>query len=115
MNASGKPLLSILHRGKFQRLTVCATALSSFVAGALFTAGWTRGNHVRADSDRVFELMIYHTVPGKVPDLEAIFRDVSKLQAKYKLNVVGYWCLRIPPGQTRSSIWSRILAGRKRK
>jgi len=91
MNASGKPLLSILHRGKFQRLTVCATALSSFVAGALFTAGWTRGNHVRADSDRVFELMIYHTVPGKVPDLEAIFRDVSKLQAKYKLNVVGYW------------------------
>ena len=35
--------------------------------------------------------MIYHTLPGKVPALESIFRDVSKLQAKYNLNVIGYW------------------------
>jgi hypothetical protein len=30
-------------------------------------------------------------VPGKSPDLESVFRDVSKLQTKYNLNVVGYW------------------------
>jgi hypothetical protein len=35
--------------------------------------------------------MIYHTVQGKVPALESIFRDVSKLQAKHDLDVVGYW------------------------
>jgi hypothetical protein len=35
--------------------------------------------------------MIYHTLPGKVPALESIFRDVSKLQAKHGLNAVGYW------------------------
>jgi hypothetical protein len=35
--------------------------------------------------------MVYHTVPGKVPALEAIFRDVSKLQTKHDMNVVGYW------------------------
>jgi hypothetical protein len=40
---------------------------------------------------RVFELMVYHTAPGKVPEFASIFRDVSKLQAKHDLSVVGYW------------------------
>jgi hypothetical protein len=35
--------------------------------------------------------MVYHTEPGKVPALESVFKDVSKLQAKHGLNVVGYW------------------------
>jgi hypothetical protein len=46
---------------------------------------------VKADSNRVFELMVYHTEPGKVPSLESIFKDVSKLQAKHGLNTIGYW------------------------
>jgi hypothetical protein len=46
---------------------------------------------VKADNNRVFELMGYHTEPGKVLALESIFKDVSKLQAKHGLNVVGYW------------------------
>jgi len=49
------------------------------------------GKKVKADSNRVFELMVYHTEPGKVPALESVFKDVSKLQAKHGLNVVGYW------------------------
>jgi hypothetical protein len=36
--------------------------------------------------------MIYHTVHGKEPALESIFHDGAKqLEAKYNLNVVGYW------------------------
>jgi NIPSNAP len=35
--------------------------------------------------------MVYHTQPGKVPALESIFKDLSKLQAKHGLNVIGYW------------------------
>jgi len=35
--------------------------------------------------------MIYHALPGKAPDLESVFRDVSKLQAKHGLEAVGYW------------------------
>ena len=46
---------------------------------------------VRADNNRIFELMIYHAKPGKVAELESIFRDVSKLQAKHNLNAGGYW------------------------
>src|SRR5262245_53381184 len=70
---------------------VFGTALLSFAAGSLLTARLTRLSPVSADGNRVFELMVYHTVPGKVPALESVFRDVAKLQARHDLNVVGYW------------------------
>ena len=74
------------------RWTVLGIALLSFVAGSLVTARLAHVKQVRADSDRVFELRIYHTVPGKEPALEARFRDtLSKLLAKHDLKVVGYW------------------------
>jgi NIPSNAP len=50
---------------------------------------------VETASDHLYELMIYHTLPGKAPALESIFRDVSKLQAKHSLNAVGCW---VPKG-----------------
>jgi hypothetical protein len=61
-----------------------------FAAGSLTNAQIIRASQAKTDSTRVFELMIYHTVPGKAAELEALFRDSSKLQAKY-LNVIGYW------------------------
>ena len=74
------------------RWTVLGIALLSFVAGSLVTARLAHVKQVKADSDRVFELRIYHTVPGKEPALEARFRDTtSKLLAKHDLKVVGYW------------------------
>jgi len=66
-------------------------AAVSFVAGALLTGWLGHVRQVRADSNRVFELMVYHTLPGKVPELEKIFRDVAPLQTKHHLDVVGYW------------------------
>ena len=56
-------------------------------------------NQVRADSNRIFELRVYHTVPGKLPALESRFRDTtSKLLAKHDLKVVGYWVPEGAPG-----------------
>lgn len=49
------------------------------------------GENLDDNSARVFELDIYHVVPGKVPALESRFRDAAKLQAKHGLNVIGYW------------------------
>jgi hypothetical protein len=47
---------------------------------------------VRANSSRVFELRVYHVLPGKMPALESRFRDTtSKLMAKHNLQVVGDW------------------------
>jgi len=66
-------------------------AVASFAAGALLTGYLVQVRKVQADNNRVFELMVYHTVPGKAPALEALFRDVAKLQAKHGMNVVGYW------------------------
>lgn len=91
MKMNHEPAMAVRNRGKFKRWMACATTLLSFAAGSLLTVRLTHLNQVQADSNRVFELMVYHTVPGKVPALESVFRDVSKLQAKHDLNVVGYW------------------------
>src|SRR3984885_14672075 len=81
---------------KFRGCSLCAIALLSFTAGSLMTARLAHMDHVRADSNRVFELRIYHTLPGKLPALESNFRDTwSKLLAKHDLKVVGYW---VPEG-----------------
>lgn len=92
-------------RRKFQGWTTCAIALLSFAAGSLVTARLMHLSKVRADSTRVFELMVYHTVPGKVPALESIFRDVSKLQAKHDLDVVGYWVPNEDPAWANTFIY----------
>ena len=85
--------LTVLNRSKFKGWIVCGASLISFVAGSFITARLIHAQEVevKANGDRIFELMVYHTVPGKVPALESIFRDVSKLQDKHNLNVLGYW------------------------
>jgi hypothetical protein len=76
--------------------TVWIVALISLAAGSLITARLTQVNEVKADSNPVFELRIYHAMPGKLPALESRFRDsTSKLLAKHHLKVVGYW---VPEG-----------------
>src|SRR5271169_2833265 len=87
---------------KFKGWTVSVIALVSFAAGSLLT-------QVRADSNRVFELRIYHTVPGKVPALESRFRDTaSKLLAKHDLKAVGYWVPENAPAWENTFVY--ILA-----
>ena len=82
--------------GKSRECSLFAIALLSFTAGSLMTARLAHMDHVRAESNRVFELRIYHTVPSKLPALESRFRDIySKLLAKHDLQVVGYW---VPEG-----------------
>ena len=81
-----------LNCWKFKGWTICGIALVSFAAGTLITARLAHVNQVRADSNRVFEMHIYHTLPGKAPALESQFRDTtSKLLAKHDLKILGYW------------------------
>jgi hypothetical protein len=105
MKAGQKSLPAVLNHWKWKGWMVCGTALVSFAAGSLLTAHLTHLNQVRADSNHVFELMVYHTVPGKVPALESIFRDVSKLQAKYNLNVAGYWVPNNDPAWANTFVY----------
>jgi len=63
----------------------------------------------RADSNRVFELRVYHAVPGKLRALESRFRDTaSKLLSKHDLKAVGYWIPEDAPASDNTFIY--ILA-----
>ena len=105
MKTSQRWLQAALNTLKRKGWIVCGTALVSFCAGSLVTVYLTHPNKVNADRNRVFELMIYHTLPGKVPELESIFRDVSKLQAKHNVDVVGYWVPNDDPAWANTFIY----------
>ena len=99
-------LARTLNRWKFKGWSVCGLALVSFAAGSLVTARLAHMNQVRADSNRVFELRVYHSVPGKLPALESRFRDTaSKLLAKHGLNAVGYWVPDDAPASNNTFIY----------
>lgn len=98
---------------RFKGWILLGTALVSFVAGSLFTARLVYPKQVREESSHVFELMIYHTVPGKVPALESIFHDVARLQAKYNLNVVGYWVPNEDPAWKNTFVYLVVHPSRE--
>ncbi len=76
---------------RLKRWIVCGAALISVAVGSLVAAHFVRATEARWDSNHVFELRIYHAVPGKGPALESVFRDASKVMANHGINVVGYW------------------------
>jgi NIPSNAP protein len=95
-----------LNRWKFKGWTACGIALVSFAAGSLITARLAHVNQVSADSNRVFELRVYHAVPGKAPALVSRFRDTaSKLLAKHDLKAVGYWVPADAPASDNTFIY----------
>jgi NIPSNAP len=82
---------------KGKRWTACGIGLVFFAAGSLATVGLAQLCQVKADSNRIFELRVYHAVPGKLPVMESRFRDkTSKILARHNLNVVGYWATEDP-------------------
>ena len=81
---------------KLNRWTVFGIGLVCCAAGSLVTVRLAQLQQVKADSNRVFELRVYHAAPDKMPVLESNFRDTwSKLLAKHDLKVAGYW---VPEG-----------------
>jgi NIPSNAP protein len=83
--------LLLLARWRKSAWTMLGTAFVSFAAGSLISSHLTHLQEVKAESNRVFELDIYHAVPGKVPALAERFRSASKLQTQHGLHGVGYW------------------------
>ena len=81
----------MMTNNKFKGWIACGTVLVSFAAGSLITMRLAHANEVRGDSNHVFELRIYHAIPGRGPALESVFRDASKVIANHGINVVGYW------------------------
>jgi len=111
--------MKILERWNLKRWGGLAVGALSFATGVLISARLTRPHAVRAEGNRVYELNIYHAVPGKEPDLEAVWRDASKVVAAHGIKILGYWVpnedpawkdtfiyvVRIPePGRSRQTV-----------
>jgi hypothetical protein len=78
MKKASKQVPALPGRWKFKRWFVCSiTALASFAAGSIVVAHLTRLSQVQADSNRVFELRVYHTVPDKVNNWDALHVDAA--------------------------------------
>ncbi len=93
----------------FSKLKFCAATgicLLSFVAGSVTTSRFSHIQQARADSNRVFELRVYHASPGKLPALESRFRDkTSKILARHNLDVEGYWVTDDASASENAFIW----------
>jgi len=93
------------------RLSLVAAV--SFGLGALVTARLGSANKVSAASNRVYELRIYHTAPGKLANLQTLFRDHTvPMFKKHGLDSVGYWVPQDKPDS--ESTWIYILAHKSR-
>jgi NIPSNAP protein len=79
-----------LKASPFRGWIVAGIALAAFGAGSLVSAEWMRSEQ-ESRNDRLFDLRIYHAVPGKVPALVERFEDATSLFARHHLDVVGYW------------------------
>jgi NIPSNAP len=83
---------------KLDRWAALRIGLVAVVAVGLIGARLALASKAKADSDRVFELRIYHAAPGKLTVMESRFRDTtSKILARHHLNVVGYWVTEDAP------------------
>jgi hypothetical protein len=86
-----------LNFWKSKYFTACGVGLIAFAAGSLITSRLIHANEVKADGNRVFELRVYHAVPGRLPELESRFRNkTSKILARHNLKAVGYWVAEDP-------------------
>jgi len=67
------------------RWIVFGTAVVYFALGSLLTAHFMQLKEAWAGGHRVFQLEIYHPLPGKVPALAERCRGASRLQARRAL------------------------------
>ena len=82
-------------------------------AAVLPSSAWatTRGEAVDGSAvpAAVYELRVYHAVPGKLPELLARFRDhTDKLFERHGMKSVGYWTPTDEPQKSDTLIY--ILA-----
>jgi len=86
------------------------TLLKSVPAAAILFSPVVRASVNEGDSDGategVFELRVYHALPGKLPDLLARFRDhTTKLFERHGLHNVAYWTPVDEPDKSKTLIY----------
>ena len=77
-----------------------------FAAGAFVTCSLVQVQQARAASNQVFELRTYHTLPGRLPALQARFRDHTlRIFEKHGMKNVAYWTPQDAPASDNTLIY----------
>ena len=98
---------------KLNKLRTFAAVVLSFAAGSLITARFMHIREAEAQSKRVFELRVYHTLPGRLPALEARFKnDTVRIFKKHNMTSVGYWQPEDAPASENTLIYILAHASR---
>jgi hypothetical protein len=97
------------------RLIVVVAALGAgFVVGSLVSTVSTGGEVGAQPQTRVFELRTYTTPEGKLPNLNARFRNhTMRIFEKHGMTNVGYWTPSDEPASANTLVY--ILAHRDRE
>lgn len=75
-----------------KHLRLCLLLVGAFAAGSLLTAHFMKVQQVRAASNRVYELRLYHTLPNRLDPLVTRFRNGEvKVFEKNNMNFIGGW------------------------
>jgi len=102
-NVIGSPVTNITWFRLF------AFAAVPFAAGCLLTARFLAPEKVQAAGSRVFELRIYHAMPGKLPALVNRFGDHTRIIFdRHGMTSVGYWLPQDSP--VKENTFVHILA-----
>lgn len=88
------------------RFRFCALAVLAFAAGSLLTSRFIKTGKVEAQSPRVFELRVYHCLPGRLPALQTRFRDNTiRIFNKHHMTSVAYWVPQDPAQKDNTLIY----------
>jgi hypothetical protein len=81
--------------------------LISFACGALLMLGVASVSQSQAQApNHVYELRMYHAMPGKLGDLQKRFRDHTiTIFNKHDMKSVGYWVPQDPPNSDNLLIY----------
>ncbi len=81
-------------------------AIAGFAAGVFLTYTMIHTQEASAASNRVYELRTYYTLPGRLPALQARFRNhTTKLFEKHGMKNVGYWVPQDAPKSENTLIY----------
>jgi hypothetical protein len=84
----------------------CALVALSFAAGSLLTVRFLRTEGAHAAGSRVFELRVYHCLPGRLPALQARFRDHTiSIFNRHHMTSIGYWTPQDAPAKDNTLIY----------
>lgn len=91
-----------------------ALLLGAFAAGSLLTARFMTIQQARADSNRVYELRMYHTFPNRLTPLVTRFRNGEvKVFEQNHMKFMGGWVPQDAPNHENLFIY--LLAHENRE